>query len=75
MEHLPLDARSVVDELRSAPRPLSGALPRTWVPSQSFGALLEDADVRPVSLERPPRLAARELEPRAGSRAAGGRWR
>ncbi len=51
MEDLPLDARSVVDELRSASRPLSGALPRTWMPSQSFGALLEDADVRPVTLD------------------------
>ncbi len=50
MEQLPLDARSVVDELRSAPRPLSGALPRTWTPSRSFEALLEDANVRPVAL-------------------------
>jgi len=51
MEHLPLDARSVVDELRAAPRPLAGALPRTWVPSQSFGSLLQDAEVRPVTLD------------------------
>lgn len=50
MEPLPLDARNVVDELRSAPRPLSGALPRTWTPSQSFDALLEDADVQTVAL-------------------------
>ena len=51
MEHLPLDARRVVDELRSAPGPLSGAQPRTWVPSHSFDALLEDADVRPLVLD------------------------
>ncbi len=51
MEDLPLDARGVVDELRAAPRPLSSAQPRTWVPSQSFAALVEDADVRPVSLD------------------------
>ena len=50
MEHLPLDARNVVDELRAAPRPLSGSRPRTWVPSQSFGALLVDADVQHVAL-------------------------
>jgi hypothetical protein len=50
MKHLPLDARSVVDELRSAPRPLSGVQPRTWVPSQSFDSLLEDATVGPIVL-------------------------
>jgi hypothetical protein len=50
MEHLPLDARSVVDELRSAPRPSSGDGPRTWVPSASFDALLEDAEPSPVLL-------------------------
>ncbi len=41
---------SVVDELRSAPRPLSGDGPRTWVPSASFDALLEDAEPSPVLL-------------------------
>jgi hypothetical protein len=50
MEHLPLDARSVVDELRSASTPLSGDGPRTWVPAASFDALLEDAEVVPVAL-------------------------
>jgi hypothetical protein len=49
MEPLPLDARSVVDELRSAPRPLSAAQPRTWAPSHSFDSLLEDADLEPVA--------------------------
>ena len=61
MEHLPLDARSVVDELRSAARPLSGDGPRTWVPAASFDALLEDAELVPGRLERPSRLAARQL--------------
>jgi hypothetical protein len=50
MEHLPLDARGVVDELRSAHRPLSGDGPRTWVPSASFDALLADAEPSPVLL-------------------------
>jgi hypothetical protein len=50
MEELPVDARSVVDELRSASRQLSGAQPRTWVPSQSFASLLEDTDAQPVAL-------------------------
>jgi hypothetical protein len=50
MEHLPLDARSVVDELRSAPRPTSALGPRTWVPSQSFDSLVLDADRPPVHL-------------------------
>lgn len=50
MEHLPLDTRSIVDELRSAPRPLSGERPRAWMPSASFAALLEDADRTPVLL-------------------------
>ena len=51
MEHLPLDARSVVDELRSAPRPPSGEEPRAWMPSASFDALVEGADVVPVLLD------------------------
>lgn len=50
MEHLPLDARSVVDELRSAPRPAAPAGARTWVPSQSFDSLILDADRPPVHL-------------------------
>jgi hypothetical protein len=50
MEHLPLDARGVVDELRSTPRPLSGDGPRTWVPTGSFAALLQDAELSPVAL-------------------------
>jgi hypothetical protein len=50
MKQPPLEARRVVEELRSAPRPRSGALPRTWVPSQSFDSLLEDAEVTPIVL-------------------------
>ena len=50
MERLPLDARSIVDELRSAPRPPSGNGPRYWVPSASFQALLVEADTAPVAL-------------------------
>ena len=50
MARVPPDAHSVVDELRSTLHPLSETLPRTWVPSQSFAALLEDAGVEPVHL-------------------------
>jgi hypothetical protein len=50
MARVPLDARGIVDGLRSAPSPLSGRQPRTWVPSQSFADLLEDAGVEPVLL-------------------------
>jgi len=50
MEHLPLDARGVVDELRSAPRPHTGDGLRGWVPSASFDALFEDAGPSPVRL-------------------------
>ena len=50
MEELPLDTRSLVDELRSASAPLTGPQPRTWVPSQSFASLLEDADAQPLVL-------------------------
>ena|ERR1035437_5627319 len=50
MDHLPLDARGVVDELRSAPRPQAGDGLRGWVPSASFDALLEDAEQSPVLL-------------------------
>ena len=50
MARVPLDARSIVDGLRSAPSPLSGRQPRTWVPSQSFADLLEDAGAEPVLL-------------------------
>jgi hypothetical protein len=51
MKHVPLEARRVVDELRSTPQPLSGALPSTWVPSQSFDSLLEDAGAAPILLD------------------------
>ncbi|MGA3215276.1 MAG: hypothetical protein ABSD97_06250 [Acidimicrobiales bacterium] len=50
MEHLPLDARGVVDELRSAPRASRSERPRTWVPSASFESLLADAELSPVLL-------------------------
>jgi hypothetical protein len=50
MDHLPLDAREVVDELRSAPEPPSGHQPRSWVPSASFEPLITDAERPPVVL-------------------------
>lgn len=50
MEQLPLDARGVLEELRASASSSTGALPRTWVPSASFQALLADADVSPLSL-------------------------
>lgn len=50
MEHLPLDARRVVDELRSAPRPSDAGGARTWIPSQSFDSMILDADRPPVHL-------------------------
>lgn len=49
MEQLPLDARSVVEKLRASTPPPADALPRTWVPSASFQALLEEADVTPLA--------------------------
>ena len=51
MEHLPLDARSVLEELRSADASLAEALPRTWVPSASFDALVEEAERMPLAVE------------------------
>jgi len=50
MEPLPIDARAVVDELRSAPRPRVASHPRSWVPSQSFDSLIADTARTPVHL-------------------------
>lgn len=50
MEHLPLDARSVVEQLRAAPRPRVGDHPNSWVPSQSFDSLILDAKHTPAHL-------------------------
>lgn len=51
MEQVPLDARSVLDQLRASAPPLGEAPPRSWVPSASFDALLDEADVTPLVLD------------------------
>jgi hypothetical protein len=50
MDHLPLDARGVVDELRSTSSSRPGGGLRGWVPSTSFDALASEAALDPVLL-------------------------
>jgi ABC-type uncharacterized transport system YnjBCD substrate-binding protein len=50
MEQLPLDARNIVEKLRTANLQHAGDGPRSWIPTSSFEALLEDAEVTPVAL-------------------------
>jgi hypothetical protein len=50
MGDIPLDARRVVDELRSSRREAGSTAPQVWLPSQSFESTLADLDRLPIQL-------------------------
>ncbi len=50
MGDIPLDARRVVDELRSSRRTFAATAPKSWAPSQSFDATLENMSRPPIHM-------------------------
>jgi hypothetical protein len=50
MGDIPLDARRVVDELRSSRREVGAVAPKVWTPSESFDATIQQMNRAPVQL-------------------------
>jgi hypothetical protein len=50
MGDIPLDARRVVDELRSSRREAGAVAPKVWTPSQSFDSTIQHLNRAPVQL-------------------------
>jgi hypothetical protein len=50
MGDIPLDARRLVDELRSSRREVAAVAPKVWAPSESFDSTIHQLNRAPVQL-------------------------